>query len=66
MPSIVMIPTSERLVIERSEDILGGVKMGIQLRPGVAVSVHLARAQALEIAAAIKALCPRPPRKRAR
>lgn len=58
MASIVMIPTGERLFIQRSEEVLGGLKLGLELKPGVEVSVHIERREAAKLAKAIAALCP--------
>ncbi len=62
--SIFAIPTSERLFVDRSEEVLGGLKIGIHLRKGVDVSVHLARAEGARLAKAIAALCSPAPGKR--
>jgi hypothetical protein len=62
--SIVMFPTGEHLFVRRSKDLPGGLKLGIHLRKGVEVSVHLEHAQASRLSAAIALICPPRPRRR--
>ena len=59
MASIFMLPTRERLFVERSEEVPGGLKLGVELAPAAKVSVHLSRAEASKLADAIDELCPR-------
>ncbi len=66
MPSITAIPTGEHLFVRRSDEIAGGVALGLQLRKGVSVSVHLERAQAEKLEAALARLTARSVPKQAR